>query len=379
MKPSVDVTTYGAVPDDGIDDTAAINAALAAEKAVFFPAGVYDYNGRMNVPDKSIKIYGEGRDVSRIRFRGADSGIYFASAGVETFELTDLSLLASGVGGGGGRTGTAVYCAFSPTPPPNTEKFRMATIERIEIAGTNAQGERHRPSTNALWYWTNGIHLYQASASKVEDVQIHGNFQQSEYGITWESTPRIFATQLFISELYVEYFLTAVHTMGNIHGFYLEQFEFVGCGGYAGFRAAMRLTSQLHLPVFQVSQGHIDFVSDGLQLVGLASAKIDMVDFAHNGAWGVDGTHIVVDHSVGVDITNCGFAGKYLANEVGILAGRGTNGLRVSGCRFAYIAPSSFGGGVMNLWGAANVKVLDTDWGDTRPRTSGPMAIRELP
>ena len=199
MIPSASVTTYGAFPHDGIDDTAAINAALAAEKAVFFPAGVYDYHGRMHVPDKSIKIYGEGRDVSRIRFHGVDSGIYFATAGVEAFELTDLSLLASGAGGGGGRTGTAVYCAFSPTPPPNTEKFRMATIERIEIAGTNAQGERHRPSTNALWSWTNGIHLYQASASKVEDVQIHGNFQQSEHGITWESTPRIFATSFSLA------------------------------------------------------------------------------------------------------------------------------------------------------------------------------------
>ena len=167
--------------------------------------------------------------------------------------------------------------------------------------------------------------------------------------------------------------------MGNIHGFYLEQFEFVGCGGYAAFRPAMRLASEVHLPVFQVSQGHIDFVSDGLQLSGLASAKIDKVDFAHNGAWAVDGSHIVVDDSLGVDITNCGFAGKYHANELGVLAGYGTDGLRVSGCRFAYIAPSSFGGGVINPWGATNVKVLDTDWGDTRPGTSGPMAIRELP
>ena len=98
MNRSGNVMSYGAVPNDGTDDTAAINRALAAEQAVFFPAGVYDYTGRMNVPDKSIKIYGEGRDVSRIRFRGADAGIYFSTAGVETFELTDLSLLASGAG-----------------------------------------------------------------------------------------------------------------------------------------------------------------------------------------------------------------------------------------------------------------------------------------
>lgn len=137
-----DVNNYCANGGDSIDDTLAINAALAAESAVFFPAGTYIYNGRMDVPNKTIRIYGEGHDVSRIRFNGGNGGIYFAT-GVETFELTDLCLLA-----GSGAAGTAVECRFLPTPQPATEKTRMATIARVEIAGTHAR----RPTLSTK-YW----------------------------------------------------------------------------------------------------------------------------------------------------------------------------------------------------------------------------------
>ena len=55
----VNVLDYGAVGDGVADDTAAINAALAATPNVHFPAGVYVYTGTLVLPD-GARVTGAG-------------------------------------------------------------------------------------------------------------------------------------------------------------------------------------------------------------------------------------------------------------------------------------------------------------------------------
>jgi hypothetical protein len=58
----LNVATYGAVPGDGIDDTAAIQAAMNAATSkrcvVGFPSGVYTVSGTLNVPRAVRRLHG---------------------------------------------------------------------------------------------------------------------------------------------------------------------------------------------------------------------------------------------------------------------------------------------------------------------------------
>src|SRR5437016_5858671 len=62
---------YGAIPDDGQDDTAAINAAIWSGQSIYFPPGTYNYSGSIYVPaNTSYRFYGDGPGVSTIVFTG---------------------------------------------------------------------------------------------------------------------------------------------------------------------------------------------------------------------------------------------------------------------------------------------------------------------
>lgn len=71
--PVFDVTTYGAIPNDGLSDRAALEAAITAARQngkgiIYFPAGRFDLRPE-DAPNKSINISG-----NNIVLRGAGSG-----------------------------------------------------------------------------------------------------------------------------------------------------------------------------------------------------------------------------------------------------------------------------------------------------------------
>ena len=69
----VSVKDFGAVGDGTTNDTAAINAAIAASTAIFFPPGTYITTGNHNIQGKTL--IGFSRDVSIIRAAGSNSGV----------------------------------------------------------------------------------------------------------------------------------------------------------------------------------------------------------------------------------------------------------------------------------------------------------------
>ena len=71
----INVTNYGATPNDGTNDTTAINAAVSAGRSIYFPPGTYNYTGLLYVPaNQSYRFYGDGPGVSTIIFTGNSSG-----------------------------------------------------------------------------------------------------------------------------------------------------------------------------------------------------------------------------------------------------------------------------------------------------------------
>jgi hypothetical protein len=77
LSDTVSVKDFGAIGDGSADDTAAINAALAANNAVYFPAGTYLVSGNINIKDKAL--YGvptnttTSNKVSVIKLSGANT------------------------------------------------------------------------------------------------------------------------------------------------------------------------------------------------------------------------------------------------------------------------------------------------------------------
>ncbi len=68
-----DVTTFGAIANDGLDDSAAISAAIAAAapgSTVYLPAGTFSISSSI-VPQNGVRIAGAGRDSTVIEFIGS--------------------------------------------------------------------------------------------------------------------------------------------------------------------------------------------------------------------------------------------------------------------------------------------------------------------
>lgn len=66
LSHSVDVTTFGAIPNDGLGDYAALNTAIAAHDEIYIPAGVYDISQTLYIPSQR-RLTGASRDAVVIR------------------------------------------------------------------------------------------------------------------------------------------------------------------------------------------------------------------------------------------------------------------------------------------------------------------------
>lgn len=62
----VSVTLFGAIPGDGLDDSSAISAALAAHEEVYLPPGIYDVAKTLYIPSRR-RLTGAGMDAVTIR------------------------------------------------------------------------------------------------------------------------------------------------------------------------------------------------------------------------------------------------------------------------------------------------------------------------
>lgn len=65
------VTSYGAVPDDGKDDTAAFKKALKTNASIYVPIGTYDVKETIVIESKTLKGAGAERTVIRSSAKGA--------------------------------------------------------------------------------------------------------------------------------------------------------------------------------------------------------------------------------------------------------------------------------------------------------------------
>jgi hypothetical protein len=305
---------YNAVPDDGLDDTAAINAAISAGRSIYFPAGTYDYTGSMVLPANTpYRLYGEGPGVSTIRFTGPSAGISAPNMGLNPLNVEGLTLWASTM-----NCGTAISASFSEAGA--STKFRTATINNVQIIGSTRTG-------GTGGYWTNGIYLYRAQNSVIAKLHIYGNIRPapgsqadaSLTGIVWESSNTYATTGLQLSDLEIAFVNTALRTNGWVEGLYATRFEFVQCGQHDAPAVDLNSFDPANLkPTFHLVNGHVDIIQNGIRATNLRDVKITKVLLLHNGGAERNGSMVIFNNCFDATVSQCTFIGGVYDTVFGI-------------------------------------------------------------
>jgi hypothetical protein len=358
---NVTSSPYNAIPNDGIDDTAAINAAVAAGRSIYFPPGTYNYTGSITLPaNLSYRIYGDGPGVSTIIFAGNPyAGIYGPNIGIHELNVEGLTLKANTA-----NAGTGIYAIFGPNYPNGSAKVRTAAIHNVQIVGSTRDG-----TTGG--YWGGGIYLWKAQNAVVDKVEINGNKNVTSFGFFWDSSTDEAATGLNASNLQIKWCNSAFKTGGHVEGIYLNGFEFTSCGR-AGLTAVDLYTSGGGAAV-QLVNGRIDSVGSGLAVTNQFAIKLANINFQHTGPEAVDATMVYINNSINnmfdVMITECSFYGVspgQVANENGIFLNN-AHSVRIAGNNFTHMQPGN-GSCIVVLSNNTLIRVTDNLFSDVRNR-----------
>lgn len=88
---AANVKDYGATGNGSTDDTGAINAAIFADSAIYFPPGHYRYVGSMVMTGalgtRSYRFYGDGPGNSVIEYENSSYGIYMPNEAPRTLTV----------------------------------------------------------------------------------------------------------------------------------------------------------------------------------------------------------------------------------------------------------------------------------------------------
>lgn len=94
---TINITSYGATPNDSTDDLAAINNAINAAKAgdtVNIPNGTFNISASI-IPKSGVKIMGESKDGSIVKFIGTQDAHMIDIGGKSIIEISNFTITAN--------------------------------------------------------------------------------------------------------------------------------------------------------------------------------------------------------------------------------------------------------------------------------------------
>lgn len=331
----------GAFGNGFTDDTLAINRAIAAGTAVYFPPGTYKYVGPMTLPtNKSFRLYGDGPGVSTILFFNSNAGITVTHSQIATLNVEGLTLMA----GGSPPCGTAINASFAP----NVNKFRTASIHNVQIMGSARDG-----LTGG--YWTNGIRLFLGQNSVIDKVEISGNKNLTQTGIALEAPTEGNSTGYELSNIEVKWCNIGLSTNGWVEGLYMTGFEIVSCGRNG--LPAVSLNGAGDSPgVFQLVNGLVDSFGSGVHMSNIILAKVSNVTFKHSGP--EHSTMLSLSNVRPAVVSECSFYGTNTTGifENGIFLAN-ADAVQISGNRFANM--QNAGSAIVVLQDSSVVRITD--------------------
>ena len=137
LRESISVKDFGAVGDGVTDDTAAIQAAIDTQRAVYFPRGTYLCNSPLVIAYVHARLYGEDQYTTTIK--GSVDGAY--------------TILRIGVAGG------------------TWGQYGNVTLENIRIDGNRSVGSANALSKGIEALWTSHIRMNKV---RITNTRGHG-------------------------------------------------------------------------------------------------------------------------------------------------------------------------------------------------------------
>jgi hypothetical protein len=234
---AVNPVSYGATPNDGTDDTAAFNLAIAAIPTtggqLSVPAGTFLLSSALVFGAKPIMVLGEGQRVTVLKWTGSTHGLWFDNGSTAVvnlaFSVQSLSLLTSV-----GSTGAAILAEFpSVTGGSHVDKG---------VVSVNISDVHIGPEQQGSDYWRYGIVLRNVTSAKVRGFNIIGH-GTTEYHA--ESGIHIDGRSLGVRI-----------TEGDIYGFYYGIRSLDNAEGIEGISISNVDTTDVNFGIHIVSPAH---------------------------------------------------------------------------------------------------------------------------
>ena len=296
MREWVSVEDFGAVGDYvpttgiGTDDTAAIQAALDAVKALgggalFVPAGIYKISAALNYSDAPLAIVGQGID---------NSMIVQVTAGANAFNFTS-TITTNRVDAGAGHGGRSVslslegLCIATPVVAGTAVRmnmqdysanYRLLTVRDVEVTSL----------LNTLAGFTRGIHGTDLNGTIIDGYRFMGDAgnQNNAGAFPYSSQTAIeldgAGSAGNICHLWSRLILVncnrAVKISSWYEGLYCDKFEFVAVGVGAEISGSPSRDNY----VTHFVNGHVDFKSSAFLLNYIWQPRLIGLDMIKSGS-----------------------------------------------------------------------------------------------
>lgn len=165
----INVKQAGAKGDGTTNDTAAFTRAAANFNSVYVPSGTYILTSPITVTDRDFSIFGDGKDLTTLRWNSSGNGIEFndttgiASQTRATLTVKDLTIAA-----GQAAAGKGIYALMTVTPTPLAYGDATSiTLNDVDIRGFDQYGANTH-------YWTKGVHFVDTGGVYIKNVRNFG-------------------------------------------------------------------------------------------------------------------------------------------------------------------------------------------------------------
>jgi len=319
------VRDFGAKGDGTNLDSSFVEKALKAivlehrGGVLFFPAGTYLLDKRLDVTNTWASIQGEGKAHSRLLWKGANDGggIRLTGGGYSaedsrSFMIKDVSLITMDAA-----AGTALDVRWDGAivrSPIKKLVVRDVEITQFDYHGNNPKGS-----------WAKGIRCFVPWEVDISHVSIH---VAREDGILFAYPS---CCGMYLSHIYVNLARTAIRLRHGPEGFFLSNFQLVnvqiGIDGRAHLDESEAATN-FKGTVFAMTNGHID-----TQLHAIVFENSENVQISNVSAWISNST----TPSNVTSFTKCSavaISSSRINNNRGAV---NTNGIRLDNCNGVFV------------------------------------------
>jgi hypothetical protein len=128
----INVQDFGAIPNDGVDDSPAFQLAVNQRRSVIIPKGVYRLSSTVLLPDEAgLRVIGEGCELVKLL---PDTGVTTIQMGANWQSVENLSIHGTPLGFPGARSQIGVFIG-----PNSCSRFRLIRVHfsNLSIASDN--------------------------------------------------------------------------------------------------------------------------------------------------------------------------------------------------------------------------------------------------